>query len=58
MAVTCATEAYAVGGTITGLAGNGLVLQNNLGDNLSITADGTFTFAAKVASGACSASPC
>ncbi len=25
---------YTVGGTVTGLSGSGLVLQNNLGDNL------------------------
>jgi hypothetical protein len=52
VAVTCATDSYAVGGTVTGLTGGGLVLQNNLGDNLSVTADGTFTFGAKVPSGA------
>jgi len=34
-----------VGGTVSGLTGTGLVLQNNAGDNLSIGADGSFTFA-------------
>jgi hypothetical protein len=52
VAVACTTQTFAVGGSVTGLAGSGLVLQNNLGDNLSITADGAFTFATPVASGA------
>jgi large repetitive protein len=51
VAVVCSTQAYAVGGTATGVIGTGLALQNNLGDNLTINADGTFTFAANVASG-------
>lgn len=29
--VLCATQSYAVGGTVGGLAGTGLVLQNNAG---------------------------
>ncbi len=33
-----------VGGTVSGLAGTGLVLQNNGGDDLAISANGTFTF--------------
>ena len=33
-------EAYAVGGTVLGLAGAGLTLQNNLSDSLAVTADG------------------
>jgi hypothetical protein len=52
VAVNCVTQAYAIGGTVTGLAGGGMVLQDNLGDNLSVTADGAFTFATPVASGA------
>lgn len=36
---------YSVGGTVSGLVGSGLVLQNNGGDNLSIAANGAFTFA-------------
>ena len=50
--VVCATDSYAVGGTVTGLTGSGLVLQDNLGDNLSVTAAGAFTFATHVADGA------
>ena len=52
VAVACTTQTFAVGGSVTGLAGSGLVLQNNLGDNLSVTADGAFTFATPVASAA------
>ena len=50
--VVCSTNAYKVGGTVSGLVGTGLVLQNNAGDNLALNADGSFAFAAKVASGA------
>ncbi len=42
---------YTVGGTVTGLAGSGLVLQNNGGDDLAIGSDGAFTFAGKIADG-------
>ncbi len=34
-----------VGGTVEGLEGTGLVLQNNAGDDLTISEDGPFTFA-------------
>ena len=50
--VACTTNTYAVGGMVTGLTGSGLVLQDNLGDNLNVAAAGTFTFAKAVASGA------
>ena len=43
--VECATDQYTVGGTVSGLAGTGLVLQNNGGDDLLITGNGPFTFA-------------
>jgi len=36
---------YSIGGTATGLSGSGLVLQDNGGDDLSIGANGAFTFA-------------
>jgi len=48
--VTCATAAYPVGGTVTGLVGTGLVLTNNGGNAKAITADGTFEFSMPVAS--------
>lgn len=49
--VTCTTNSYTVGGTVSGLSGSGLMLQNNSGDNLSVTANGSFSFANAVASG-------
>jgi hypothetical protein len=45
VAVTCVTHQYTVGGTVTGLLGSGLVLRNNGGDDLTISANGAFTFA-------------
>jgi len=35
---------YTIGGQVTGLVGTGLVLQDNSGDNLPISANGPFTF--------------
>ena len=47
--VTC-VNAYTIGGTITGLTGTGLVLQNNGGNNLTISAGATsFTFSTPIA---------
>src|SRR3990170_4659532 len=43
---------YAVGGTVSGLTGTGLVLQNNGTDDLTITANGAFTFTTKIANSA------
>jgi len=43
---------YTVGGTVTGLTGTGLVLANNGGNNLSISANGAFAFTTALASGA------
>ena len=45
-------SAYTVGGTVSGLAGTGLVLQNNGADALPITTISTFTFATPVPTGA------
>jgi hypothetical protein len=50
VAITCSTNTYTIGGSVTGLrAGDSITLQNNSGDAKSITADGTFTFATPVA---------
>jgi alpha-tubulin suppressor-like RCC1 family protein len=49
--VTCTTNTYTIGGTVTGLAGSGLVLQNNSGDNLATSTNGSFVFTAPIASG-------
>jgi len=51
VAVTCGTETFAVGGTVNGLSGSGLVLQNNGGDDLAIGGDGSFTFPAALDDG-------
>lgn len=50
--ITCTTNTYTIGGTVSGLAGSGLVVQDNGGDNLSISADGTFRFSTAIPSGA------
>lgn len=52
VAVTCGTTSFMIRGTVTGLLGSGLVLQNNGGDNLAVAADGNFSFAAPLATGA------
>ena len=49
--VACTTNTYSISGTIQGLAGSGLVLQNDGADDLSITVNGAFTFATPIASG-------
>jgi len=49
--VNCTTNTYTIGGTITGLTGNGLVLQDNGSNSFSISANGNFTFNNAVASG-------
>jgi Galactose oxidase, central domain/Kelch motif len=40
---------FTIGGTVTGLSGTGLVLQDNGGDNLTITKSGPFVFPTSVA---------
>ncbi|MBW1878247.1 MAG: hypothetical protein JRJ84_07800, partial [Deltaproteobacteria bacterium] len=42
--VSCVTDTFTVGGSVTGLAGTGLQLQNNGGNDLDVTTDGAFTF--------------
>ncbi|MCP4963860.1 MAG: hypothetical protein GY926_01350, partial [bacterium] len=49
VAANC-VNAYTVGGTVSGLIGT-LVLQNNGGDDLILTADGAFTFATALVNG-------
>jgi len=49
--VTCSVGTLSVGGSVSGLAGTGLVLQDNGGDNLTISANGTFKFASLIPSG-------
>ena len=42
---------FSISVTVTGLAGSGLVLQDNGKDNLTINANGSFTFATPITSG-------
>lgn len=51
IAVTCVTGGFSIGGAVSGLAGTGLVLQNNGGDDLTLATDGSFAFASAVPSG-------
>ena len=51
IAVTCAAAAtHQVGGTVSGLSGT-VVLQDNGGDDLSVSASGGFTFATALVGG-------
>jgi len=50
--VSCASSTFSVSGTVSGLMGSGLVLQNNGGDDIGVSADGGFTFPTELASGA------
>jgi len=51
VAITCVTNGYAVGGTVSGLSGTGLVLQNNGANDLTVDAAGQFSFPTPVTSG-------
>jgi N-acetylneuraminic acid mutarotase len=50
--VTCTTNTYSVGGSVSGLTGAGLSLRNNASDNLAVATNGAFAFNTPVASGA------
>ena len=43
----CVSNAYKVGGTVSGLLGSGLILQNNGKDKLTISANGSFQLSAR-----------
>ncbi|WP_376692420.1 choice-of-anchor Q domain-containing protein [Wenzhouxiangella sp. EGI_FJ10409] len=46
VAVNCTTDTFSIGGTLSGLAqGSSVTLQNNGGDDLVLSADGSFSFA-------------
>jgi hypothetical protein len=49
--VNCTTNTYTVGGNVTGLAGTGLKLKNNGGDEIAVNALGQFSFPTPVPSG-------
>ncbi len=42
--INCVTRDFTIGGTVSGLLGDGLALLNNGTDRLAISADGSFTF--------------
>ncbi len=42
---------FEIGGTVSGLEGSGLVLQNNSDDDLTVTANGAFTFGSELDNG-------
>jgi len=52
--VTCAATptSFSIGGTVSGLTSGTLVLEDNGGDNVSVTASGAFTFPTKLMTGA------
>ena len=49
--LTAFDASFSVGGTVSGLTGAGLVLQNNGGDDLAVGADGPFQFSTPVPDG-------
>jgi len=49
--VSCATNSYTIRGTVSGLQGTGLVLQNNGGDDVGVQTDGGFAFGTQIPSG-------
>lgn len=50
--VNCAPKTFTIGGTLSGLAASStVVLQNNAANNLSLTANGAFTFVTPIATG-------
>jgi subtilisin family serine protease len=49
--VTTAFPTYTLGGTVSGLSGTGLVLQFNGGNNLAVSAAGSFTISTRLRSG-------
>jgi hypothetical protein len=52
VAVACVPKTFSIGGSVSGLnTGTSVTLLDNGGDALTVTANGTFTFKTKVASG-------
>jgi subtilisin family serine protease len=52
ISISCATNSFTVGGTVSGLLGTGLVLQNNGGNDRAIGGNGVFTFTTPILSSA------
>jgi trimeric autotransporter adhesin len=51
VSVSCGAGSFSVGGSVAGLEGTGLKLQNNGGDDLAIASNGSFTFETEIANG-------
>jgi hypothetical protein len=51
VSVNCTLSAFALGGQVTGLVGDGLTLQNNAGEFLRVARDGAFEFPHRLTSG-------
>jgi trimeric autotransporter adhesin len=49
--VTCSTNKFTIRGTVVGLQGHDLVLQNNGGDDVGVQSDGGFAFPTQITSG-------
>ena len=45
VAITCTTNKYTIGGSVTGLTGTGLIVQTNGANSVSVSAAGSYTFA-------------
>jgi hypothetical protein len=52
ISIACTTSTFNITGTVAGLTGSGLVLENSGGDDLQILGNGPFAFTTPVASGA------
>src|SRR6267378_3717318 len=51
ISISCATNSFTVGGTVSGLTGTGLVLRNNGGHDLAIAGNGASPFTTPILSG-------
>jgi len=49
--INCTTDSFTVGGTVSGLAGNGLTLKLDNNSAISISANGTYSFPTLISSG-------
>ena len=51
VSIACSDNTYNIGVTVSGLTGSGLVLQDNGGDSLAISTNGSINFATPIPSG-------
>jgi len=51
VSITCVTNSYTIGGTAINLSGAGMTLRNNGGDNLTVNANGAFSFTTRILDG-------